>query len=79
MTDAADTPDLPETPDGPDLGAIRDEIDELADQPTEDLVSPKPAALARDEPDPQPTEPVGSVDWEDPEKAPEPTEPEPTD
>lgn len=69
-----DTSDVPETPDGPDLAEIRAQIDELADQSTEELVSPTPAALAEREPDPEPTEAVGSVEWDEPEKAPAPND-----
>jgi len=70
MTATADqTPE--NTPEGPDLDALRTEIDDLQHTPTEELVSPAPASLARDEPDAQATEAIGSVEWDDPEKAPE--------
>ncbi|WP_454118598.1 hypothetical protein [Microbacterium lacticum] len=34
---------LPDTPEGPDLDALRDEIDELKNTPTEELRQPGPA------------------------------------
>ncbi len=59
MSDATDAP-LPAAPDGPDLDALRDEIDELKDQSTEELVSPVPTSLDEAEPTPEPTDPIGS-------------------
>lgn len=56
----------PETPHGPDLDALREEIDELAQQPVEDLISPVPETTREEEPDPKPTEAIGSVDWNEP-------------
>ena len=57
---------LPETPQGPDLDRLRNEIDELKNTPEEELISPVPT-VERDELEPEPTEAVGSVDWNDPE------------
>lgn len=54
---------IPEAPDGPDLAALREEIDELESQSTEELVSPTPAALKDREPTPHPTDSIGSEDW----------------
>lgn len=56
---------LPETPAGPDLDALRTEIDELKSTPTEELVSPVPHVDADDEPTPEPTDAIGSEDWDD--------------
>jgi len=56
---------LPETPQGPDLDRLRNEIDELKNTPEEELISPVPT-VERDELEPEPTEAVGSVDWNDP-------------
>lgn len=56
---------LPETPDGPDLGALRDEIDELKKTPTEELISPVPTAVEDNEPTPVPTDAIGSADEDD--------------
>ncbi len=58
---------LPETPDGPDLGALRDEIDDLQKIPTEELVNPAPAIVEENEPTPKPTDAIGSEDWNKPE------------
>lgn len=57
---------LPDTPDGPDLAALREEIDELKDTPTEELISPVPHAAEEDAPTPAPTDAIGSEDWKDP-------------
>ena len=56
---------LPETPDGPDLDALRDEIDELKQIPAEELVNPTPQIIEENEPTPEPTDAIGSVDWTD--------------
>ena len=45
---------LPDTPDGPDLAALREEIDELKDTPTEELISPVPHAVEEAAPTPPP-------------------------
>lgn len=58
------TPD--NLPDGADLDALRSEIDELKKIPTEELVNPTPAPLANTEPEPEPTDAIGSEDWDDP-------------
>ena len=44
----------------------RSEIDELKKIPTEELVNPTPAPLADTEPEPEPTDAIGSEDWDDP-------------
>ena len=54
---------LPETPDGTDLGALRDEIDELKKVPTEELVNPTPEFVEENEPTPEPTDAIGSETW----------------
>ncbi|MCT9820492.1 hypothetical protein N3K63_09385 [Microbacterium sp. W1N] len=64
MSDTSETP-LPATPTGPDLEELREEIDELKDQTTEELVSPTPVDLADREPQPEPTDAIGSEDWGD--------------
>ncbi|PZU49672.1 MAG: hypothetical protein DI566_00875 [Microbacterium sp.] len=56
---------LPDEPHGPDLGELRAEIDELADQSVEELVSPEPKTAREDEPEPEPTDAIGSTDWDD--------------
>jgi len=56
----------PETPNGPDLDALREQIDELEKQPIDDLVSPIPTLKNEDEPEPEPTEAIGSVEWDEP-------------
>jgi len=50
---------LPDTPEGADLDALRDEIDELKNTPTEELVSPVPHDVEEREPTPTPTDPIG--------------------
>ena len=57
---------LPDTPDGPDLAALREEIDEVKDTPTEELISPVPHAVEEAAPTPAPTDAIGSEDWKDP-------------
>lgn len=61
-----DLPDLPDTPEGPDLDALRDEIDELKKIPTEELVNPTPELVDENEPEPEPTDALGSEDWNNP-------------
>lgn len=56
---------IPETPDGPDLTELREEIDELESESTQELVSPTPAGLVDREPTPHPTDAIGSEDWND--------------
>lgn len=65
----SDTHAFPEEPHGPDLTELRAEIDELASQSTEELVSPAPKIVEENEPTPAPTDPVGSEDWDDTEPA----------
>lgn len=57
---------IPEQPHGPDLDALRKDIDELEETPTEELIEPTPAVLGEDEPEPQRTDAPGTEDWEDP-------------
>jgi len=56
---------IPEQPHGPDLDALRKDIDELKETPTEELVEPTPGR-AEDDPEPEPTDPPGTVDWDEP-------------
>ncbi|MEI3867107.1 hypothetical protein FBY40_2491 [Microbacterium sp. SLBN-154] len=58
------TPEQPAR-DGEDLAEIRAEIDELKAVPEEELVSPTPAGLLAAEPEPEPTDPIGSADDDD--------------
>ena len=51
------------------LGVPVEEIDELASQSTEELVSPAPKIVEENEPTPAPTDPIGSEDWDDTEPA----------
>ncbi|GAA3915541.1 hypothetical protein [Microbacterium invictum] len=46
-----------------DLDALREEIDELKSIPEEELVNPTPADLIDREPTPEPTDSIGSEDW----------------
>lgn len=59
------TPDTPEH-DGADLEKIREEIDALQEQSTEQLITPEPAALVADEPEAVPTDAIGSEKWDEP-------------
>ena len=56
---------IPEQPHGPDLDALRKDIDELKETPTEELIEPTPGA-AQDDPEPQRTDAPGTEDTEDP-------------
>lgn len=56
---------LNEKPDGPDLEQLREEIDELQGQSTEELVNPTPEVLKDREATPEPTDAIGSEDWGD--------------
>jgi hypothetical protein len=56
---------IPEQPEGPDLEAIRKEIDELKDVPTEELIEPTPKSIAEDEPTIARTDAPGTEDWND--------------
>ena len=47
----SDTHAIPEEPHGPDLTELRAEIDELASQSTEELVSPAPKIVEENEPE----------------------------
>ena len=60
---------VPRRTHGPDLTELRAEIDELASQSTEELVSPAPKIVDENEPTPAPTDPIGSEDWDDTEPA----------
>jgi hypothetical protein len=58
---------LPDTPNGPDLDALREEIADLKNTPTEELVDPAPSEFAAEAtPRPNPTDAIGSEDWDDP-------------
>ncbi|MBW9093538.1 hypothetical protein JNB62_07585 [Microbacterium jejuense] len=59
------TPDAPEH-DGSDLAELRAEIDELKAIPHEELVNPLPHTLEEREPTPEPTDAIGSEDWNAP-------------
>ena len=59
----SDTHAFPEEPHGPDLTELRAEIDELASQSTEELVSPAPKIVEENEPTPEPTDAIGSETW----------------
>ena len=50
---------IPEQPHGPDLDALRKDIDELKETPTEELIEPTPAAIREDEPEPERTDAAG--------------------
>lgn len=52
------------TPDGEDLAQLREEIDELKAIPTEELVNPLPHGLEEREPEAEPTDAIGSEDWD---------------
>ena len=60
------TPDAPE-PDGSDLAELREEIDALQAIPHEEIVSPVPHVVEEEEPEAEPTDAIGSEDWDDPE------------
>ena len=51
---------LPEQPVGPDLDALRKDIDDLKETPTEELIEPTPGAVEENEPEPEPTDAPGS-------------------
>jgi hypothetical protein len=59
------TPDTPEH-DGADLEQIRENIDALKEQSTEQLITPEPSSLVDDEPTPEPTDAIGSEKWDEP-------------
>lgn len=58
---------LPETPHGPDLDALRKEIDDLKNTPEEELIS-RPLLGEDDDriATPEPTDAIGSEDWDRP-------------
>lgn len=58
---ASDTPPPSDAPehDGSDLHLLREAIDQLQDVPAQEMVSPTPETLLENEPDPQPTDPIG--------------------
>jgi hypothetical protein len=62
------TPDRPEH-DGSDLAELREEIDALKAIPHEEIVSPTPKGIEDREPEPEPTDAIGSEDWDDEEPA----------
>ena len=53
----------PANHDGADLDALRHEIDELKAIPEEELVNPLPKQVEEREPTPQPTNAIGSEQW----------------
>ncbi|MEU1970126.1 hypothetical protein ABZ477_00540 [Microbacterium sp. NPDC019599] len=57
---------LPEQPDGPDLDALRKDIDDLKETPTEELIEPTPGAVEENEPEPEPTDAPGSAGGDEP-------------
>jgi hypothetical protein len=63
------TPDAPEH-DGSDLAELREEIDELKAIPHEEIVNPLPHSLEEREPEAEPTDAIGSEDWNAPEEDP---------
>ena len=62
------TPDRPEH-DGSDLAELREEIDALKAIPHEEIVNPLPKNIEDREPEPEPTDAIGSEDWDDEEPA----------
>jgi hypothetical protein len=58
------TPDAPEH-DGSDLAELREEIDALKAIPHEELVNPVPKTVEEEEPEAEPTDAIGSEDWDD--------------
>ncbi|MFC8681740.1 hypothetical protein ACFT30_09470 [Microbacterium ureisolvens] len=60
------TPDRPEH-DGSDLAELRKEIDELQAIPHEEVVNPLPKNIEDREPEAEPTDAIGSEDWNGPE------------
>lgn len=58
------TPATPEH-DGSDLAKLRADIDALQATPVEQLIDPEPASLVEREPRPEPTDAIGSEDWDD--------------
>jgi hypothetical protein len=58
------TPDAPEH-DGSDLAELREEIDALKAIPHEEIVNPLPKSLEEREPEAEPTDAIGSEDWND--------------
>lgn len=60
------TNDGSSTPDGADLAELREQIDELKSIPTEELVNPVPHDVAEDAPEAEPTDAIGSEEWNEP-------------
>lgn len=56
----------PEVPDGADLASLREEIDELKQTPTDQLVTPEPSSLVEELPTPTPPDAIGSEKWDEP-------------
>ncbi|GAA1696969.1 hypothetical protein GCM10009808_12970 [Microbacterium sediminicola] len=48
-----------------ELDALREEIDELQNTPEEQLLSPLPKNIVENEPEPRPTDAIGSVHWDE--------------
>ncbi|WP_426320272.1 hypothetical protein [Microbacterium sp. E-13] len=63
------TPDAPGH-DGSDLAELREEIDALKAIPHEEIVNPLPKIVEEEEPEAEPTDAIGSEDWDDPEPEP---------
>lgn len=61
---SASTPDQ-SAHDGEDLAELRAEIDELKAIPEDQLVTPEPSTLLDRAPRPEPTDAIGSEDWDD--------------
>lgn len=59
------TPGTPEH-DGSDLAELREEIDALKAIPHEEIVNPLPKGVEEREPEPRPTDGVGSEEWSRP-------------
>ena len=55
---------IPDQPHGPDLDALRTDIDELKETPTEELIDPTPAAVSDSEL--ERTDAAGTEDWDEP-------------
>lgn len=60
------TTDAFPNPDGEDLAELRETIDELQSESTEELVDPLPAGLAERIPTPEITNAIGSEKWDEP-------------
>jgi hypothetical protein len=61
MTTTGDRPEH----DGSDLAELREEIDALKAIPHEEVVNPLPKIVEDREPEPEPTDAIGSEKWDD--------------